>query len=1207
MNLNSLKGESPVIDFENGVLGDAGIFAITGPTGSGKTTILDAIAVALYGRTPRLMNPIELMTRHTGECWAEIEFAVKAKVYRCRWSLRRSRGKADGKLQKPEMVLTDVSNDETIIEVMKSLVPKKVEELSGLDFSRFCRSVMLAQGNFAAFLNAKESERAELLEKMTGTGIYAEVSEQIYIKAKGEQEKLDRLESDLGVIDVLDEEACVLLKKEQVEAKAQHSKITNEHKTVTAYKEWLGDIAKLQEVFNLSAEELKVVKTERKNKSTQLSLLDHHVQAAKLRSELTLFNSAVAELSEGEQAQGLIDQRRIQVAATLKASKAFFTGVEQQFLSLRAEQESTEKIIPQVIELDTKLRQNEVVHKEIITAHDAGCADLVTLDTNQLAISSENDVAKAKLKKAQVYLEEHNRDKTLERSFSGIEEGVKQFSGVYGEITQNSISYEHAKQEVIDAVQVKNLYAVGINKSTKQRDDELKTKETLECERDVLLAGKALGDWESVVAHEVERKQQLQELIRLGTEGQPILDALNNEPGELKLFEIDLQKVAKQKTNVEKQVVELKKDLADLQSKRESEIKIANYEQARDSLVDDEACPLCGALDHPYATKKPLVGDTESRIVEKNIFLDTAEQDLRSADIQHTKLKSEYDSMLTLSIERKKQISQYRKSWLAIAEQARITCDPGQWDLVYDDLKSLDEYHEASAKRVTAIRFILDKIRDSSDLLASLEKELSESKLNAKDIDTSIAVATKNRETLKQNGLALELRYKKLQDGLTQQLGIHNVTIPKPGQEDLFITELTKRRNLYRDNFCVEGEGVRTLEQISLRVETVKKQIELKKTECHELEVKRISLTKSMKSDSESRVNIFGDQVVDFVQKRMRESEQKIALSLDEARKNILNAEKDNASVKSDVQAAVARIERAAEAKKVTLEDLSKKLIDTDFEDREAVQKALLDEDVYTELIELETSLAKRKVQAETRMVDSEQQILILKEKKLTDKSSENLLDELAILSDERSQLDRRIGELNAREKNHQKNVQQIQDKIKDIESQRRECARWNAMNTLIGSKDGKKFQKFAQGLTLEHLVRLANIHLVELSDRYMLQRADDADLEVMIIDTYQADTERSTKTLSGGESFLVSLSLALGLSQLSSRNVQVDSLFLDEGFGTLDPETLDVALSALHNIQACGKTVGVISHVEALKERIPVQIKVKRKSGGHSELIIVD
>ncbi len=118
-----------------------------------------------------------------------------------------------------------------------------------------------------------------------------------------------------------------------------------------------------------------------------------------------------------------------------------------------------------------------------------------------------------------------------------------------------------------------------------------------------------------------------------------------------------------------------------------------------------------------------------------------------------------------------------------------------------------------------------------------------------------------------------------------------------------------------------------------------------------------------------------------------------------------------------------------------------------------------------------------------------------------------------------------------------------------------------------------------------------------------MLQRQQGGELELDIVDTWQGDTRRDTRTLSGGESFLVSLALALALSDLVSHKTSIDSLFLDEGFGTLDPETLDVALDALDSLHASGKMIGVISHVEGLKERIPVQIRVHKGSSGLSTL----
>ncbi len=163
---------------------------------------------------------------------------------------------------------------------------------------------------------------------------------------------------------------------------------------------------------------------------------------------------------------------------------------------------------------------------------------------------------------------------------------------------------------------------------------------------------------------------------------------------------------------------------------------------------------------------------------------------------------------------------------------------------------------------------------------------------------------------------------------------------------------------------------------------------------------------------------------------------------------------------------------------------------------------------------------------------------------------------------------------------------------------------KWVRLNSLIGSADGKKYRNFAQGLTLEIMVSYANNQLARLNDRYLLIRAEDEPLDLNVVDNYQAGEIRSTKNLSGGETFIVSLALALGLSRMSSRKVRVDSLFLDEGFGTLDEDTLETALTTLAGLRQDGKMIGVISHVGAMKERINTKIIVQPVREGRSILI---
>ncbi|HRD75922.1 MAG TPA: SbcC/MukB-like Walker B domain-containing protein, partial [Hyphomicrobiaceae bacterium] len=171
----------------------------------------------------------------------------------------------------------------------------------------------------------------------------------------------------------------------------------------------------------------------------------------------------------------------------------------------------------------------------------------------------------------------------------------------------------------------------------------------------------------------------------------------------------------------------------------------------------------------------------------------------------------------------------------------------------------------------------------------------------------------------------------------------------------------------------------------------------------------------------------------------------------------------------------------------------------------------------------------------------------------------------------------------------------------------RQSLATWEAVNSAIGQRDGGKFRRFAQAVTLDELVRLANVELGALTPRYRLQRSRAAALSLEIVDRDMGDEMRGIRSLSGGERFLVSLALALALSGLYGRRSSVDTLFIDEGFGTLDRETLDMAIDALETLQGQGRRVGVITHVSAMIERIGVRIVVEKRGGGRSVIQVAD
>lgn len=291
-----------------------------------------------------------------------------------------------------------------------------------------------------------------------------------------------------------------------------------------------------------------------------------------------------------------------------------------------------------------------------------------------------------------------------------------------------------------------------------------------------------------------------------------------------------------------------------------------------------------------------------------------------------------------------------------------------------------------------------------------------------------------------------------------------------------------------------------------------------------------------------------------------------------------------------------------------TQNQLAAALSSSPFADRQAFLDALLDADTRQHLEQRKQALESALQQASALSLRARDALNQHQQQPPAEVDTtqplepvQTRLQQLAPLLRENSA---RQGEIRQQLKQNTENQQRQQALQQEIALATQQLEDWGWLNALIGSKEGDKFRKFAQGLTLDNLVWLANHQLNRLHGRYQLQRKASEALELEVVDTWQADAVRDTRTLSGGESFLVSLALALALSDLVSHKTRIDSLFLDEGFGTLDSETLDTALDALDALNASGKVIGVISHVEAMKERIPVQIKVKKINGlGYSRL----
>ena len=277
------------------------------------------------------------------------------------------------------------------------------------------------------------------------------------------------------------------------------------------------------------------------------------------------------------------------------------------------------------------------------------------------------------------------------------------------------------------------------------------------------------------------------------------------------------------------------------------------------------------------------------------------------------------------------------------------------------------------------------------------------------------------------------------------------------------------------------------------------------------------------------------------------------------------------------------------------------------FDTMAQAQKSLLDERTFNRLQAEKSEIVKAINNSDTTIKLLQKHFEVAKKKEGAE-TLEQLQDHFKTKQSELVTTREEMNELERALTNHKIKTEKITALKQQIVTEEKQIKRWKLLNELIGDAQGKRFNDFAQDLTLQNLVILANVRLADLSDRYRLDTpTEDEDDGLIVLDDHMGSQRRSVRTLSGGETFLLSLSMALALSDLASNNVEINSLFIDEGFGTLDPETLDQTLDTLEKLQSeSSKTIGIISHVDSLKERIATQIQLERNGQGYSSLKIV-
>lgn len=1180
LNINSLKGEFEV-DFEK-FLKDESLFAITGPTGAGKSTILDVITCALYGRTARLTNPNELMSRHTGECLCEVEFEVKGKVYRSSWSQKRARKSADGAFQSAKMEVSEVESGK-VLESYLSKVPKYIEELSGLDFDRFIQSMMLAQGSFDAFLKARENERSTLLEKITGTQIYKQISQEIYqtYTSKNDEIKLD--ENLLGNIELLSNE--VVTEKTLVlnNSKTQKLELDSKGNELKKVVNWLENLQKLESDNTKYIKEFEQITLEKENKKEEFIKLDLANKALNIQPIYQEKNSLTQiinqdkekleklqkELIELKQQLELKTNESIKSKDELDKEKISFDTNSKKLQEVRTLQTKIESKLQSIKELENKISsQNEQKTKLN--------EELNVLKANQQKI--DND-----LKTINDYLIKNKDDESLKEEISLISKNVNDYKDVLKLLKQIE---EKLQNNSLNEKTLQDSFT-----KTKKEFDEIKVlfdskdKEYKELEIQT-------SKFNQKESNNRDRLKNIDKLITSIDEYKRLLESILKEENIISSSKDESKTI---KTNIEektKLIIEIKTHIQTLNDKREAELLIVKYESDRVNLKEGEECFLCGSKEHPFVNHKISVNADETAflIAQKKQIFDEENKALRIIELNLSKLETKVESSileLNKLLKNKEEMEQVFSSLNFILTDDSKTNLEEEKQLLEEELKNII------------------KTRDEK------EKVLIQRDNLQKELNTKQTLVSQNEQEL----YKLKSSIDQLQNEQTQ-----NISKKQSLEEEL--SNIYSKYELKFDEKFEENFRILVVKKDSfIKNETSKKELDVKLqsliVQLKEFDTKIISIESSLKIDTEHLSKISTEtkelqtqskailDVTDFnsFEKEITNEFNTINEKYNSLSKELVNLNSRNESLNTQIIELNQKQINDNTKLEETKQNFNKALVENCFTSKEEFEKALLPKEQKDVLSLMCKALDEKYNQIQTLKIDTAKKLSEQKELNLTDKELQPLNDESKELQTTIDELQKSIGSLEKELEINASNIKKHEDKIKELEKKKEAFKVWIKLNEMVGSASGDKFAKFAQGITLDQLIYLANKHLQILSPRYELQRSSDSSklLEIEIIDGFQGDVVRPVSTLSGGESFIVSLSLALGLSALASQKISIDSLFLDEGFGTLDSDSLELALNALNQLQSSGKMVGVISHVEALKERIPLQIKVMPKGDGTS------
>lgn len=1206
-NLNSLVGEWEV-DLNHPAYTSDGLFAITGATGAGKTTLLDAICLALYGRTPRLnkvtKSTNEIMSRQKGECFAEITFATQAGRYRCHWSQRRARGKPNGELQAPQHEIAD-ANTGKIIEAKVRTVADKIEQVTGMDFDRFTRSMLLAQGSFAVFLQAAPDQRAPILEQITGTDVYSRISIKVHQRRTEERSKLIALQTEVSAMLLLSAEDKQQLQTKLAELQLEESQQIAQVDQCRNAKGWLTDLAALQkELVNIEKawQEFQARQTLFQPTLIKLNRADKAYFLDKDYSHLvSIRRQQEEETHRCHRTQQKMPHQEVALAMATQANQQAASALEQ----VEIKEKQQRYVLKKVRELDIRITEKNTQIKK-------ATLDVATIKQQLEEHMTQKQRHEKALLEAQrarsaieAYLQQNQVDQGLQESLADIRslsETRRMTCQHYDQLRQELAEAEVRKSGTIKAWQ-------ELEKAYQKQRAELVNRESscaqLKHTMTEKLCGRALNAWRNELSDLKDRKYNLDQLADVLVHIATIHRQRAEEQVVQQSLEIEEKKLASDIVAHSEKQSQLERDVQHLATQVVLLNRIQSLEAERKQLQDGKPCPLCGATEHPFAKGNiPPLHVTELALKQAKAELAKLSNAVAAFNIQYAKTRT-----------KREQLQYNQQLQMAQLEAHEARCKGMLAVLQIDMIDSDQLIHMRNAQKETdqsigIASTVIRHVETLEDQLISVQQALEKGRMETTKVEKRWQEAGFEKQAAAQNHQRIAQQCSVGADRVTESYKKVLQAVAPFGIDDVPMTDLDKmlenltaRQKRWQKKQSQKMELDNTLsslnnqqDQTILFIEKLEGDLFIGQTTCHDFIQERDAWM------AKRRI-LFGDKDPDEEETHLTNAVEHAKKDLENSRSKLELAHQALQHSQTIMQSLQETLQKRAQTLQQAEQQFSDRLANLGFAHEADYREACLSDHERTLLKQEQDNLQQKATELTTLRQDKIASMTRETEKKMTDQSYEQLQQQEQALTISLKETQQEIGGIKKQLADDKNRRRKQQDQIKIIETQKKECLRWDTLHELIGSADGKKYRNFAQGLTFELLVHNANRQLEKMTDRYLLLRDDRQPLELSVVDNYQAGEIRSTKNLSGGESFIVSLALALGLSQMASRNVRVDSLFLDEGFGTLDEDTLDTALETLAGLQQDGKLIGVISHVPALKERIGTQIQVTPQAGGRSKI----